>query len=32
MGMNHSERLVWVKELARINQTLNESADGDSLG
>ena len=32
MDMNHLERLVWVNELARINRTLNEPADGDSLG
>ena len=31
MGMSHLERLRWVKELARINKTLNEP-DGDSLG
>jgi hypothetical protein len=32
MEMNHLERLVWVNELARINRTLNEPADGDGLG
>ena len=32
MCMNHIERLRWVTELAEINRTLNESADGDSLG
>jgi len=32
MEMSHLDRLVWVRELARINKTLNESAEGESLG
>ena len=32
MEMSHLERLLWVKELAHINQALNESAGVDSLG
>lgn len=31
MDMTHSERLRWVDQLARINRTLNEPSDGDSL-
>jgi hypothetical protein len=32
MNMTHVERLRWVEELARINRTLNEPSDDDSLG
>ena len=32
MDMKHIERLRWVNELARINSTLNEPSNGDSLG
>jgi hypothetical protein len=31
MNLNHLERLLWVNELARINRTLNEAADGGNL-
>lgn len=30
MDMNHQERLVWVDQVARINQRLNDAADGDA--
>ena len=32
MEMSHLDRLVWVRELARINQALNEPTEGESLG
>jgi hypothetical protein len=32
MDMNHFSRLRWVNELARINTSLNETADGDRFG
>lgn len=33
MDMNHLERRIWVDQVARINQRLNESAgDGGDAG
>lgn len=32
MDMNHLERRIWVDQVARINQRLNESADDGGSG